>query len=197
MKPERVFMNTVHCVSVMSLSLMLNLGAEPMLVKISEVNSDIRYTKTRQDSMGCYLCPKAAQCLSEAQKEMKAKGYCLVVDEAYVPYSSQKTNVENDSCVSCKEECMRHSCGNAVDVYMEMQDGRQLPMPTALDVFTPEARMDCMNLPCEAIENRAMLCDVMERHGFKVSPNMWYHFECMECSSCNYLDISAQELAAQ
>ncbi len=181
-------------VAVMSLSLILNLGAETTLVNVSKVNPNIRYAKTRTySSMGWYLCPEAAQCLSEAQEEMKSRGYCLVLYDAYIPHSIQKSAVECDDCIPDKEECLRHSCGIAVDVWMEMEDGTEVAMPTEYDVFTPEARPDYMNLPAEVMECREMLRDVMERHGFKGSPNTWWHFECTECDSC-YIDTPLEEL---
>lgn len=184
----------VGSIAVMSLSLLFNLGAETTLVDVSSVNPNIRYAKTRSDSsMKCYVCPEVARCLSEAQEEMKSRGYCLVLYEAYVPYSIQKGIVDCDDCICEKEECMRHSCGVAVDVWMDMEDGARLAMPTEYDEFTPEARPDYMNLPTEVIKYREMLCDVMERHGFRRSSNVWWHFEHTECDSC-YMDVPFEDL---
>jgi zinc D-Ala-D-Ala dipeptidase len=178
-------------VAVMSLSLLFNLGAEMPLVNIAKINPDIRCSKMRS-AMKWYLCPEAAQCLSDAQEEMEGMGYCLVLDEAYVPYSTHKRDVEMSS-VCDREECLRHCCGIAVDVCMEMADGTSLPMPTEFDVFTPEASPDCMDLSPEVMMYRDMLCEIMERHGFKRSPNLWYHFEYTQCDSC-YFDIPFEDL---
>lgn len=171
-----------------SLSFALSLQAAD-LVKITTVNPDIRYAKIRNtQSTNFYLIEEVARKLSEVQKELENLGLCLVVYEAYVPYSSQKKSIE-------AEECLRHSCGMAVDVGLEKLDGTPLSMPTEFDVFGPEARSDYMDLPAQAIANRNIVKRVMERHGFKGSENLWYHFECVDCNTACYLDVSLENLA--
>jgi D-alanyl-D-alanine dipeptidase len=50
-------------------------------------------------------------------------------------------------------------------------------MPTPFDDFTDKAHRDYTQLPPEALKNRALLEQVMTRHGFVGLPTEWWHFD--------------------
>lgn len=70
-----------------------------------------------------------------------------------------------------------HSRGSTVDVTLvNLGDGRELPMGTPFDFFGPESWPDHKH-PDPAIRaNRALLQQVMIRHGFRPLKEEWWHF---------------------
>jgi D-alanyl-D-alanine dipeptidase len=94
--------------------------------------------------------------------EVQKKFWALVPDERYVanPVKGSK-----------------HSLGAAVDLTLVDRRGRELEMPTRYDDFTERAHRDYMKLPRRAIRNRALLREVMVRHGFVPLPTEWWHFD--------------------
>jgi D-alanyl-D-alanine dipeptidase len=55
--------------------------------------------------------------------------------------------------------------------------GRELEMPTGYDEFTERAHRGYTRLPEAAIRNRALLENVMVRHGFRPLATEWWHFD--------------------
>jgi D-alanyl-D-alanine dipeptidase len=51
-----------------------------------------------------------------------------------------------------------------------------------------------MDLPPEAIANRATLRDVMVRHGFEPLPSEWWHFDYHGWERFDLLDIDLRAL---
>ncbi|MFZ2491956.1 MAG: M15 family metallopeptidase, partial [Thermoanaerobaculia bacterium] len=91
----------------------------------------------------------------------------------------------------------RHNRGAAVDVTLvEAATGRERPMPTAYDDFTARARHDFTELPPEEAANRALLRDVMVRHGFDPLPSEWWHYDFRGWETFNLMDVPLEELAA-
>ena len=65
-------------------------------------------------------------------------------------------------------------------------------MPSLFDEMTPRAFADYNGDECspEAIENRELLISHLEKHGFKVNPKEWWHFDHQEWESYPILDWS-------
>jgi D-alanyl-D-alanine dipeptidase len=77
----------------------------------------------------------------------------------------------------------RHNRGAAVDVTLVDPRGRALPMPSDYDEFSPRAHRDFAGGSDEARKNRALLEEVMARHGFLGLPTEWWHFDAAEWQS--------------
>ena len=76
------------------------------------------------------------------------------------------------------------------------RDGKELEMPTKFDDFTEAAAIDA---PCSplAAENRQLLRSLMEKHGFRVLPTEWWHYDAVGWEKYPVLDATLEELAAK
>lgn len=161
---------------------------------------DIRYATTNNFTgqklypfAGCYLRRAAAEKLAAAQAELKPLGYGLKIYDGYRPLSVQRRMWEvfpQPGYVADPKKGSRHNRGAAVDVTLiRLADGAELPMPTPYDDFTPRAHRDFMDLPAEAIQNRALLERVLNRQGFIGLPTEWWHFDAANWRDYPLLDI--------
>jgi D-alanyl-D-alanine dipeptidase len=122
----------------------------------------------------------AAESLHVVQTELRRKGLSLKVYDGYRPLSVQKkfwAICPDDRFVADPAKGSRHNRGAAVDLTIVDAKGKELQMPTPFDDFTEKAARSYMQLPKKAIENRALLEDVMTRHGFVAMPSEWWHFD--------------------
>lgn len=136
--------------------------------------------------------------LSKIQVELNKKGYGLKIFDAYRPYAitvafyqqaSDKHFVANPSKGS------KHNRGCAVDLTLiELQTGLELPMPTGYDSFEKEAAANFPSLPENVIKNRALLIKTMQRNGFRVLENEWWHFDYIGWQNYHLMDIPFSSL---
>src|SRR5262249_37431927 len=88
----------------------------------------------------------------------------------------------------------RHNRGAAVDVTLvDFKTGRELPMPTHFDDFSPRAAADYAGVSEEAKKNRAILQEVMKKHGFQIFPSEWWHFDLVGWEHYTIEDFKVQE----
>jgi D-alanyl-D-alanine dipeptidase len=98
--------------------------------------------------------------------------------------------IRNPDFVADPAKGSRHNRGAAVDLTLiDLKTGRELPMPTGFDDFTPRAHQDFMELPPEAIANRAKLREAMKRHGFEPLPTEWWHFDFRGWERFELMDV--------
>jgi D-alanyl-D-alanine dipeptidase len=67
-------------------------------------------------------------------------------------------------------------------------------MPTGYDDFTERAAQSFADLPPDAIANRALLRDVMTKHGFEPLPSEWWHFDFEGWREFDLMDVPLEEL---
>jgi len=157
------------------------LSVEPSIVL------DIRYA-TANNFTGQVLYPaakaklrrEAAESLAAVQRELKMMGLGLKVYDAYRPLAIQWKLwevVSNPSYVADPRKGSRHNRGAAVDLTIVDSLGAELEMPTPYDDFTEKASQTYDALPETVKRNRALLRDVMERHGFLRIQSEWWHFD--------------------
>lgn len=128
----------------------------------------------------CLLHKEAAIRLKEVQIELNTLELCLKVWDGYRPISAQWKFWElipDERYVSDPRKGGRHTRGTAVDVTLIQKNGQELLMPTAFDDFSEKAHQDYMGAPAEAIKNRKLLRNLMEKHGFVNLPTEWWHFD--------------------
>jgi D-alanyl-D-alanine dipeptidase len=178
------------------------------LVNIKKLNPtiilDIKYAtadnfthKVVYPSAHCYLCADAAQALNAVQKELQTMGLGLKIWDGYRPLAVQKifwNLVPDERYVANPAKGSRHNRGCAVDCTLIDKHGKELLMPTAFDDFTDKAHADCMDVPLQAIKNRELLQKVMCKHGFKIMPFEWWHFDFAGWEQYPILDVSFDEL---
>jgi zinc D-Ala-D-Ala dipeptidase len=135
----------------------------------------------------CLLHEAVARRLADVQRELRARGLGLVAHDCYRPLSVQKkmwSLVPDERYVADPQKGSRHNRGAAVDVALVDARGRALPMPSAYDEFDERAHRDYTGgtdpQAKEARANRALLEEVMQRHGFVGLPTEWWHFDAAE-----------------
>ena len=172
---------------------------------IPTIKLDIRYAgKNNFAKQAVYKQARAfarlpvVDALENVQDELKKSGYGLKIFDGYRPYSvtvkffaiaSDKTFVANP------KDGSRHNRGCAIDLTLiDLRTGKELEMPTPYDSFAAEAASDFNNLPAKIIQNRTLLRDTMEKHGFRVLNNEWCHFDFIGWQNYDLLDIAFEDL---
>jgi D-alanyl-D-alanine dipeptidase len=175
------------------------------LIEITDIPRDVRYATT-DNFMHQKLYPvakvflrrPAAIALHDVERELAREGLGLKLFDGYRPYRvtvRMWKPIRNPDFVADPAKGSRHNRGAAVDLTLiDLRTGRELPMPTGYDAFTPKARQDYNDLPADAIANRAKLRDVMTRYGFDPLPSEWWHFDFRGWEKFELLDLSLEQL---
>ncbi|MDP8972730.1 MAG: M15 family metallopeptidase [Actinomycetota bacterium] len=173
--------------------------------EISGIRLDVRYA-TEDNFMGeqLYPVPKAvlrkpaAESLSDAQEDLKERGLELEVFDGYRPYSVTERIWEpyqDPDFVADPAQGSRHNRGCAVDVTLiDSASGEELFMPTEYDDFTEQAAHDYTDLPEEAKDNRDLLREVMEGHGFAALETEWWHYDCQDWERFEVMDLPLENV---
>lgn len=128
----------------------------------------------------CFLLKEAALKLAEVQAELESMGLGLKIWDGFRPIETQWKFwelVSDERYVADPRKGGRHTRGTAVDVTLVTKEGRELFMPSAFDDFSEKASRDYQEASEEAIRNRELLQEVMEKHGFVGYANEWWHFD--------------------
>ncbi|MFA5833524.1 MAG: M15 family metallopeptidase [Bacteroidota bacterium] len=123
---------------------------------------------------------EAAESLASVQRELKSKNLGLKIYDGYRPLSIQWKLwevVPNEDFVANPKKGSKHNRGAAVDLTIVDSLGSELEMPTGYDDFTEKASHDFLNISESALQNRALLKDVMTRHGFLPIKSEWWHYD--------------------
>jgi D-alanyl-D-alanine dipeptidase len=145
---------------------------------------DIRYATTNNltgkilyTDNSTRLDERAAQQLTEAAKLFQARGFKIVVFDAYRPVEVQKMLLEFDNQDTYVLSDSNHPKGLAIDLTLADDNGKYLDMGTDFDEFTPKAHVGAGSLTNEQIDNRKLLSDIMIEVGFRQWPYEWWHFD--------------------
>jgi len=148
-----------------------------------------------------YLRAPAARALADVQRELAPRGLGVKVFDAYRPYSITEKMwepIKNPDFVADPAKGSRHNRGAAVDLTLiDLRTGKELPMPTPYDDFTERARHDFNDLPADAIANRALLRDVMTKHGFDPLPSEWWHYDFRGWERFELMDVGLEALQTE
>ncbi len=156
---------------------------------IPSIQVDLRYATVDNftgqvvyDFAECLLLKETALKLAEAQAELEARGLGLKIWDGFRPMAAQWKFWElmpDERYVSDPRKGGRHTRGTAVDVTLVTGEGTELAMPSAFDDFSERAHREYAGGSAEARENRNLLQEVMERHGFVGLPTEWWHFDLL------------------
>lgn len=167
---------------------------------IPTVKLDIRYA-TKNNFMHQVMYQQArafarkevTEQLKKIQAELYKKGYGLKIFDGYRPYTitvafyqkaSDKAFVANPAKGSI------HNRGCAVDLTLvDLKTGKDLVMPTPYDSFSPLAAANYVKVSPLALKNRTLLITTMQRYGFQVMPNEWWHFDYKGWQNYELMDI--------
>lgn len=167
---------------------------------------EVRYA-TRHNFTGEVLYPfprlwlqrDTARALAAVQRDLARRGLGLKIFDAYRPLGVQWKMwnlIRDERYVSNPAKNRgRHTRGTAVDVTLIDRLGRQLPMPSDFDDFTEKAHRSYQGGTAAQRSNRAVLEQVMTRHGFTPFPDEWWHFDLAGWERYPAFDISLEGLA--
>ena len=172
---------------------------------IPDIKLDIRYAgKNNFAKQAVYKQARAfarlpvVEALKNVQIELKKSGYGLKIFDGYRPYSVTVkffAIASDKSFVANPKDGSRHNRGCAIDLTLiDLKTGKELEMPTPYDSFAAEAASDFMNLPANVIQNRELLRSKMEKHGFRVLNNEWWHFDFIGWKNYELMDIPFEDL---
>ena len=122
-----------------------------------------------------------ARRLAVAQKYLREIGYGLKIWDAYRPQSTQEKlwqTTHNRSFVADPREGRgsMHIRGAAVDATLVDSAGRDVPMPTDFDSFTPAALLEYPGNDPAVRANLKLLQKAMAHGGFYGLRTEWWHF---------------------
>jgi len=167
------------------------MGPEPELVRVDlylpQVILDMRYaTKnnfTRQvlyKDSNAWLRPDTVRQLRKVVKDLRLKGYRLIIFDAHRPASVQEKLWEarpDPKFLAAPWEISRHSRGTTVDVGLADLNGKLLEMPSEFDEFTARADHDFSDVSEVAALHGTILRNAFVKNGFSGVPDEWWHYD--------------------
>jgi D-alanyl-D-alanine dipeptidase len=166
----------------------------PLDVRYATANNFMK--KPLYPSAKAYLRAPAADALLAVQRDLAPRGLGIKVFDGYRPYRVTEAMwepIQNPDYVADPAKGSRHNRGAAVDLTLiELRTGAELPMPTVYDDFTERAAHAFTDLPPDALANRALLRDVMTRHGFDPLPSEWWHYDFRGWEEFELMDVELE-----
>ncbi len=142
----------------------------------------------------------AAEALVEVSKSLEPLGYGLMVFDGYRPWSITKyfwdiTPEENKKFVADPQKGSVHNRGCAVDLTLyNLETGEEVDMPGAYDEMTERSYPEYDGCTPLQKQNRDLLINTMQQHGFKVYPYEWWHFDYKDTKHYAISDIPFSEI---
>ena len=172
----------------------------------NSIKLDIRYA-TADNFVGRQVYPEAraflqrpaAKALVRVNKKLKKKHLGLVIFDGYRPWAITKlfwevTPEEKRKFVANPDKGSKHNRGCAVDLSIyDLKTGKLIDMPSGYDEFSERASPGYKGGTDKERSNRDMLRRLMEKEGFTVNPNEWWHFDYKNWEDYAIYDISFAE----
>jgi zinc D-Ala-D-Ala dipeptidase len=148
-----------------------------------------------------YLRKAATDSLAVVQKQLKALGLGLKIFDAYRPYSVTEKMwepIKDSRYVADPKYGSGHNRGVSVDLtIINLSNQQELDMGTDFDNFSDTAHITFIQLPEEVLQNRLLLKNIMEQHGFIALETEWWHYYLPNAKQFELLDIPFDKLAAK
>jgi zinc D-Ala-D-Ala dipeptidase len=146
-----------------------------------------------------YLRKPAADSLAVIQKILNGSGLGLKVFDAYRPYKVTEKMwepVQDDRYAADPKKGSGHNRAVAVDLtIINLKTNEELNMGTGFDNFSDTAHHAFTALPEEILQNRLLLKNIMEQHGFKALDTEWWHYSLPNAKDYELLNVSFKDLA--
>lgn len=173
------------------------------------IKTDVRYA-TEHNFMKRVLYPQARVFLQgeaalgvvRAHRALRAQGYGLLLFDGYRPWRITRmmwdlTPPAQRDFVADPAKGSKHNRGCAIDLSMyALADGKEVEMPSAYDEFSERAHPAYQGGSAGQRARRDLLRRTMEREGFYVEPNEWWHFNCRDWRSYRIEDVPFEELGS-
>lgn len=183
----------------------------PQLVDVARlepgIRLDVRYASANNflgvpfySSARAFLQKPAAEALARVHRALRARGYGLLVHDAYRPWYVTKAFWEAtpDSLrwlVANPDPGSRHNRGAAVDLTLyELASGRPVEMPGTYDETTPRSLPDYPGGTARQRWHRELLRRAMEAEGFRVNPREWWHFDYRDWRRYGVLNVPFESI---
>ncbi len=177
--------------------------ADTTFVRLAEFSDgfayDLRYATKNNflkekvyDCAECYTRVKTAKALLAANSDFHDKGVRIKFFDCYRPNSVQYKMweiVPNPQYVANPKKGSIHNKGGAVDITLETLEGEELDMGTDFDFFGKRAYHDMTDLPQKILDNRKLLKETMEKHGFWSIRTEWWHYNLGAASNDKVADF--------
>ncbi|WP_047244896.1 M15 family metallopeptidase [Maribacter thermophilus] len=174
----------------------LNSLADTTFVRLADYSDnfmyDMRYATENNflkakvyDCAECYTRVKTVKALIAANEDFMKKGAKIKFYDCYRPNSVQYKMwdiVPNPQYVANPVKGSIHNKGGAVDITLVNMEGEELDMGTDFDFFGKRAYHDNYDLPQEVLDNRKLLKETMEKHGFWSTRTEWWHYNLQGAS---------------
>ncbi len=138
------------------------------------------------DCARCYTRVKTAKALIAANADFLRLGYRIKFFDCYRPNSVQYKMwalVPDPQYVANPIKGSIHNKGGAVDITLVDRNDLELDMGTDFDFFGKMAYHDNKDLPAVVLENRRILRETMEKHGFWSIRTEWWHYNLSTASA--------------
>ncbi len=174
------------------------------------IQFDIRYA-TSNNFMGAplysqkaaYLQQPAAQAVLASHNELAKLGYGLLIHDAYRPWRVTKmfweaTPKAQRNFVANPATGSRHNRGCAVDLSLyDLKSGKPVEMPSGFDEFSDRAYPNYPGGTSRQRYLRELLRSAMEKQGFTVNDDEWWHFDYRDWKQYPVLDLSFEQLGSR
>jgi len=184
---------------------------KPDLVELVQLDPtiklDIRYATTNNflgtpvyTQARAFLQRPAADAVVRANRELKAQGYGLIIHDGYRPWYVTKIfwdAVPSDKKIFVADPAQgsRHNRGCAVDLSLyDLKTGKEVTLPSGYDEMTERAYPDYVGGTDEERARRALLRQTMEKQGFTVYPEEWWHFDYKDWKLYPILNVKFEDL---
>jgi D-alanyl-D-alanine dipeptidase len=154
------------------------------------IRLDIRYAGTNNfmgiplyERPAAFLQRPAAAALGRVQKALAARGYGLMIHDAYRPWFVtwmfwEATPPEDHEFVADPAKGSRHNRGCAVDLTLyRLKTGKVVEMPSRYDEASSRSYSDFLGGTTAQRYLRDLLRRAMVAQGFQVYPEEWWHFD--------------------
>jgi zinc D-Ala-D-Ala dipeptidase len=145
-----------------------------------------------------YMRAPAAAALKKVQQELNRTGLGLKIFDAYRPYSVTVKFwelVKDERYVAHPGKGSGHNRGIAVDLtIIHLKTGKELNMGTGFDNFSDTAHHSFTRFSEEILQNRELLRSVMEKNGFSIYTEEWWHYSWPGSGKFEILDIDFKKL---
>jgi D-alanyl-D-alanine dipeptidase len=166
------------------------------------IRLDVRYA-TANNFVGrpvyaearAFLQRPAAEALVRAHRALREQGYGLLIFDGYRPWAVTKTfwdvtsGAQRDFVANPKQGS-KHNRGCAVDLSLyDLATGREVEMPSAYDEMSERSHPSYAGGTPAQREARDRLRAAMEKEGFTIEPNEWWHFNYKDWRAYPILDV--------
>ncbi|SIO60270.1 D-alanyl-D-alanine dipeptidase [Singulisphaera sp. GP187] len=183
----------------------------PDLVDITTIEPsiklDIRYASANNfmgtplySSARSFMQRPVAEALKKVHQALKPLGYGILIHDSYRPWYVTKmfwdaTPGPSKIFVANPAKGSRHNRGSAIDLTLyEIATGKPVPMVGGYDEFSQRSYPDYPGGTSLQHWHRELLRHAMEKEGFTVNINEWWHFDHKDWSAYPILNIPFEEI---